>query len=723
MPSIRLMLLWHMHQPYYKDLAEDRYAMPWVRLHALKDYYGMVALLKDFPSVHVTFNMAPSLVSQLLDYARGAAREESYELAFRPATELRLEEKEKLINYAFQLNQENLLARYPRMVELFEKTGSHGGNLNGQHIASVQAILDLQVLSQLAWFDEIYLTGDPEIRRLVEKQRDFTEDDKKLIQAKESGLLKEILEEYRRAAARGQIEISTSPFYHPILPLLCDTNIGAESCPGLRLPRRRFQHPEDARDQLRAAISLHEEVFGQRPRGLWPSEGSVSEEALQLAASEGFEWAASGEGVLGRSLQTYFHRDETGAVEGGQQLYQPYRFEAGNRSIALFFRDHVLSDLIGFVYQRMEPHAAAHDLMHKIRRAASKAGDRPAVLSIILDGENAWEYYPRNGREFLREFYGLLAGEPEIRAMTPSEILTDCRPALLGRIVPGSWINANFNIWIGAEEDNRAWDLLGDARDFFAQHSGNEAISTEIREMARQELWIAEGSDWCWWYGPEHSTASDEEFDNLYRKHLGNIYRLLGGRAPDQLAFPIKRAAAGGSFMPPIGPIEPAIDGRETTYFEWMGAGVYTPDQRSTAMHQEREFISQAFYGWGDGEIYIRLDFSNDSATPKNDFEIRISLGEHDPLSIHAFIAGGALDHVSLERAGKALPLPNPNAESVRAAFGSVFELAVPSSLVSPARLETCLLQVSLWINDLPVQVLPREGHLPLVSPQEAGGW
>ncbi len=724
MPHTQLMLLWHMHQPYYKDLAEDRYSMPWVRLHALKDYYGMVAILKEFPSVHVTFNMAPSLVAQLLDYADGSVREESYELAFKRAEDLSAAEKEKLVSYAFQLNHENLLARYERLLELFHKATSEGGKPSARHVSSPQEILDIQVLSQLAWFDEEYIAENPEIHRLVEKQRNFNENDKQVLQKKESQLLKAILEEYREASQRGQIELSTSPFYHPILPLLCDTDVAAESRPGLRLPRRRFRHPEDARDQLRAAIKLHERVFGHRPRGLWPSEGSVSEEALRLAASEGFEWAATGEGVLGRSLQTYFHRDEAGIVRGGDQLYQTYSFVADGQSIDLFFRDHLLSDLIGFVYQRMDPGGAAADLIHKIRLAAASSAKKPAVISIILDGENAWEYYPRNGREFLREFYGGLARDPDIRAMTPSEILRDCQPATLPTIFPGSWINADFNVWIGAEEDNRAWDLLSDARDFFTEHSENQGISTQNRELARQELWIAEGSDWCWWYGPEHSTANDEEFDDLYRKHLGNIYRLLGGRAPDELASPIKRraAAGSGSFMPPTAPIAPAIDGRETTYFEWMGAGVYIPDLRSTAIHHGNEFISQVFYGYGEKEVYLRLNFNNDFPARQRGFEIRISIGEGTPFRVRAFITPSALDAIVLER-GDELLSDDGGSESVRAAFGSIFELAIPSSLLDLSQPAKRTVQVSLWADQLPVQVLPREGLLPLVPPQEPTGW
>jgi alpha-amylase/alpha-mannosidase (GH57 family) len=723
MPQIRLMLLWHMHQPYYKDLNENRYTMPWVRLHALKDYYGMVAILREFPAVHVTFNLVPSLISQLLDYANGAAHEESYALALKPAADLDAREKATLLHYAFQVNRENLLARYPRFVELYEKAKAGGDEPSVAPISEVQEIRDIQVLSQLVWFDEIYLAQDSEVKSLVEKQRWYSEEDKLTVRNKETEILKQTLEEYRQAAERGQIEISTSPFYHPILPLICDTNSGAESCPGLHLPLRRFCHPEDARDQLKAAIKLHERVFGQKPRGLWPSEGSISETALRLAAEEGFRWTATDEGVLGRSLRTWFHRYADGAAHDGNRLYQPYRFVAGGLPIALFFRDHPLSDLIGFVYHRMDAKTAAEDLIGRIRSAARSAGDRPAVVSIILDGENAWEYYPGNGREFLKQFYSLLASQPDIQTVTPSEILADSNPDELRSITPGSWINANFNVWIGAEEDNRAWDLLSDARDFFSSHCEDPGVSPKSADMARHELWISEGSDWCWWYGPEHSTANDEEFDRLYRQHLGNIYRLLGGNVPDELALPIKRPKCDGQNMPPSALINPVIDGRETTYFEWMGAGIYIPDARSAAIHESRQYVDELHYGCGDTRIYLKLDFKHDFTASQKEFGVRVSLGDQNPWRIQALIAQGRLDRIELWRDDEPLGPRSADPDIVQAAYESVLEMGIDFSALRVEPQREIPFQISLWLNQLPVQVMPREGFLTIAMTDELVAW
>ncbi len=711
MPT-HLMLLWHMHQPFYKDLAEDEYAMPWVRLHALKDYFGMVAMLEGFPKFHCTVNLVPSLVVQLRDYAEDRAREEPYRIAFERADRLTPADREKLLTFAFQVNRDNLLNRYPRFRELHDKVRRMAERAAAARVFSHQEVLDLQVLSQLAWFDEIYLDGDAETRRLAAKGRGYTEEDKSALRAKELELFKAVLEVHKKAVARGQIEISTSPFYHPILPLLCDTEVAAESHPGVRLPRRRFVHPEDAREQLRSARDVVERTFGVRPRGLWPSEGSVSDEVLKLASEEGFEWAATDEGVLGRSLQTGFYRQADGSVTSGEELYRPHRFESEGRGISLFFRDHQLSDLIGFVYSRMDPRAAAEDLHRRVRAAGRSTGIRPAVVSVILDGENAWEFFPRNGREFLKAFYGLVSNDPDLRALTATEALAVTEPGKLTHIVPGSWINANFDIWIGADEDNRAWDLLHDARDFFAARSQTPGLDPAQVELARQELWIAEGSDWCWWYGPEHSSAHDEEFDLLYRKHLSNIYRLLDASPPDELAVPIKRPKARAVAVAPTGWIEAAVDGRVTNYFEWLGAGVYVPDYRSGSMHGSAEFVEALYYGFGRQAIFLRLDFRPAFLSAHPEFEVRVNLDGKERARLNATVEQGKLASVQFARGGQTPETPQAPPEKLRVAFGRILEAGIDLGLTGFQSGDTVRLQVSLWVNELPAQVIPPDGWL-----------
>ena len=309
-PKIRLVLLWHMHQPFYKDMVTGEYRLPWVRLHALKDYYGMVKLVDEFPDVHQNFNLVPSLVTQIQDYVSGHAHDPFFNLVAKPAEELTPSDRQFALRYLFQANPVNLIGRYPRYRELWERYRSTVDRPEGPDSYFVtRDYADLQVLSQLAWFDEYFL-AEPDIAALVEKGEDFTVADQQLVIAREREFLAKVLPAYAAAAGKGSIELSPSPYYHPILPLLCDTNVGAQSSPGLSLPTRRFRHPDDASLQIQRALDSHEALFGVRSKGLWPSEGSVSEETMTLAHRQGIQWMATDEGVLGRSLDFHLSRHD-----------------------------------------------------------------------------------------------------------------------------------------------------------------------------------------------------------------------------------------------------------------------------------------------------------------------------------------------------------------------------------------------------------------------------
>jgi len=583
-----LCFLWHMHQPFYKDLLSGEYKLPWTRLHALKDYAGMVEILAEFPKIHQTFNLVPSMVCQIEEYASGKASDPFLDCALARAEDLTEAQRNFVLKYFFQANVEHLIYRYARYRELYEKRDRF----------SAQDLRDLQVLSQLVWFDEDLLARDRELQQLVRKGQNFSLDDQRGMGRKQRESLARVLPVYRQYSAAGQIEISTTPFYHPILPLICDSNLGAVSHPGLPLPSR-FSYPQDAREQLERARTYMLEKLGVAPAGLWPSEGSVSDEALALAADCGFTWAASDNGVLSRTL---------GRDAGCDVTYRSYLWRQKGREMRLLFRDHYLSDLIGFEYARMAPADAAAHFLDRIRENA-KGFD--ALVPIVLDGENAWEWYEANGRPFLRELYRRISDDPALQALTVSEALARFEAQPLDHIFPGSWINANFDIWIGAEEDNLAWELLLAARQAYDQaHDVPEAA----RRLAYDELLIAEGSDWNWWYGPEHGSDNRPEFDQLYRDHLSNVYHSLGLALPEALSRPILRSDQPGEFhQPPQNEIQATIDGHVTSYFEWMGAGRYRPDPRSGAMHGGSAPLQELFYGCDDTHVYIRLDGAGDA--------------------------------------------------------------------------------------------------------------
>jgi alpha-amylase/alpha-mannosidase (GH57 family) len=601
-----------MHQPFYKDLVTGEYRLPWTRFHALKDYYGMVKVLEDFPSVHQTFNLVPSMIVQIQEYASGAAADPFLNCAVKPAEELSEAEREFVLRYFFQANPDHLIYRYPRYGELLDVWKACGANPQvGRRHFSVQGLRDLQVLSQVAWFDEEFQAHDQQVKALIAKGRNYSLDDQTLMVRKEREILAAVVPVYKEFAARGQIEISTTPFYHPILPLICDSNIARRSHPGVTLPSR-FQYPHDALHQLKTAREFIERQFGLAPVGLWPSEGSVSDEALSLAAEAGFQWAASDNGVLARTINQ----------DGGTEVtYRSYLWQQQGRELRMIFRDHFLSDQVGFVYSRMGAEEAASNFLDRIRENTRPMLARGAdvLVPIILDGENAWEYYYHNGRPFLRELYRRIGESSDLAALTVSEALKLDAPRPLDHIHPGSWINANFDIWIGAEEDNIAWEYLLRARRKFGEVAST--VSEQQRALAYEELLIAEGSDWCWWYGPEHISENRIEFDELYRQHLANVYRALGLPPPEELSRPILKSDKPNLNQPPSHPIHPVIDGEVTSFFEWMGAGRYQPDNRSGAMHSDEPRIRQVYYGADGDNLYLRLDF--DDGFQLNALELR----------------------------------------------------------------------------------------------------
>jgi alpha-amylase/alpha-mannosidase (GH57 family) len=737
MPVLRVIILWHQHQPFYKDLVTGEYRLPWVRLHALKDYYGMVKLLDEFPNVHQTFNLVPSLISQIQDYVSGTADDPFLQVAAKPAKDLTLEERRFALQYLFQANPVHMIGPYPRYRELWERFRNSSNNAEqAEKYFQPQDFTDLQVLSQIAWFDEFFLQH-PEVAALIQKGRNYSGDDQRFVIDYQRDLLAKVLPAHAEAAQRGTIEISTSPFYHPILPLICDTDAGAVSTPGLSLPQNRFRHPQDAREQLERGLDLHQKVFGIRPQGIWPSEGSVSEEVIGIAQSLGVKWMATDEEVLGRTLGISFAREGDGRlpVHSATKLYNIHRYQSGQNEMNMIFRDHTISDLIGFVYSGMPPQDAATHLMRNIKQSAQPVIDqgKDAVLSIILDGENAWEYYPQSGREFLRRFYDALQHEPDVEAVTVSEAIQRHHEfGQLSSLVPGSWIHANFNVWIGAPEDNRAWDYLHHARSFYEQASAG--ASEPQRKLAFEEVLISEGSDWNWWYGPEHHSANDRDFDELYRKHLSNIYQALGARPPDYLAQPIMAGLTRPAFLHQSAYVHPRISGDMVRYFEWMGAAVYTADHRSGSMHGKQFLLDSVYAGIDEKDVYGRLDFA-DVKVPERDFDLVVNLeswfadssANEGARSLRALrldvsVQNGQIGDWKITNDENQFLATSQESNS-RAALAMVknFEFKLPLDWLLAESASKLRLRFSLWRHGLPVDALPLEGwiELQLLSEEE----
>ncbi len=613
-----------MHQPYYKNLATMQYDMPWVRLHGIKDYYDMPAILEEFPTIHQTFNLVPSLIEQIDDYVSGEAKEEFLELTLKPAAELTIADRIFILKNFFMANWDKMIKKIPNYFELLKKRGlffSDDNLENIQRYFSVSEMLDLQVLFNLVWFDPMFIERDKFLQRMFEKGKNYTEEEKVEVINRQLEIMKMIIPKYKELADKGILEVTVSPFYHPILPLLCDTHVAKIAEPNIRLPKERFIHPEDATKQVEMAVAYYKEKFGRAPVGMWPSEGSVSEGIIPIIANSGISWIATDEEILGRSLNISLTRDGYGNSNHPEILYKPYIVQKGEHKLNIVFRDHTLADLIGFVYSKWDYKAAAHNFiekLHNIRKSLgslNKNGEH--LVSIILDGENAWEYFDNDGRDFLRYLYGQLSSDNLLNFVTVSEALEQHPPVTkLNSLFPGSWINHNFRIWIGHEEDNKAWDYLNDARkalkNFERDNPTPDELTKKNIENAWKEIYISEGSDWCWWYGDDHSSENDAEFDRLYRDHLINVYRFIGREVPEELEQSIivvdKVCHPTHEFTAFI---NPKINGEITNYFEWLAAASYDVKSKGSTMHQAEAIIANIFYGFNLENMFVRIDTSN----------------------------------------------------------------------------------------------------------------
>ncbi len=609
--TLHLAIIWHMHQPYYRDVVTGECDLPAVRLHGVKDYYSMAWLAREYPQIHLTFNFTPSLWEQLEQYRRGM-KDTYFDFSYKLASSLAPDDKIFLLKKFFKVNWRTMLERYPRYLSLLQKRGRSYPEekletLQGKF--GIQDHLDLQVWFNLVWFPSFFRESDPELEAIFRKGGNFTEDEKRMVLGKQGEILESIMPLYKELQESRQIEIILSPFYHPLIPLLCNTKIAREAQPNIPLPSCEFSHPEDAERQIEEAVNFYQQCFGCQPRGLWPPEGGVSEEIIPLIARAGIKWIASDEEILWKSLK------KMGLSSWGQgALYQPYRIEKDTSSLITIFRDRKLSDLIGFSYSSWEGRKASLDFIQRLEMIQKKAEEtsRNYLVTVILDGENPWEYYEDNGKEFLSSLYEGLSHHPKIRTTTVSEYLENHPPTgHLTSLFAGSWINHNFDIWIGHSEDNRAWDLLCQTRNFLVERvSREEGTLEEKLRLAWKSLLVAEGSDWCWWYGDEHSPEEKKEFDVLYRKHLMNIYQILGKEAPAELKNPIITLAVPP--LVPLGLISPVIDGKLTHYYEWLGAAEYDCFLTEGAMHPGESIVKKIWYGFNLTHLYLRLDFQKE---------------------------------------------------------------------------------------------------------------
>jgi len=514
---LHLAFIFHMHQPYYKNLITHETDMPWVRLHGTKDYVDMVLMLEKFPQIHQTFNVVPSLLEQIEDYTNRTVKDKYLELSYKPAAELTSDDKKFILENFFKINKERVISYFPRYYELFFMR-------QVKRTFNTQDYLDLQVWFNLSWIDPIFRNNDPELKKIVGKARFFTEEDKHTVLDKQIYILEDTVPVYKRFMEKGQIEVTVSPYYHPILPLLYNTNVAKEANIKTVLPKKQFAYPQDARAQIEEAVKFYKSRLGLAPCGMWPSEEAVSEHILPLIIQSGIKWIVSDEAILFKSLKRK-KRDTN-------LLYRPHLLKREAGEITAIFRDRNLSDLIGFSYQSWKVEDAVNDLMKHLSNTEAAFKGEDILVAIAMDGENAWEYFSNDGHDFLELLYKRLSESKNIKTTTVSEYLEKFPAQFkIPRLAAGSWIYGEFGKWIGNPHKVRAWEALTEARKALQEliDSGKD-----VPALALKQMYIAEGSDWFWWYG-----EGPEDFDILFRTHLKNFYSLIGKDLPAYLNSPL----------------------------------------------------------------------------------------------------------------------------------------------------------------------------------------
>jgi alpha-amylase/alpha-mannosidase (GH57 family) len=577
-----------------------------VRVHASKDYVDMAAMLEQYPDIRATFNLTPSLIRQLDDIATGT-KDLYWVHTEIPAEELSDAQKTFLLERFFDTNRK-IIARFPRYQELLEMRDEEGIETAVETWAS-QDFRDLQVLFNLAWTDPAWL-AEPPLDSLVEQGRDFDEEDKQIVLDEHLRLVQEVIPLHAELQESGQIEVTMTPFAHPILPLLVDSDLAAVAMPDAELPPR-FVYGQDAVAQVKKGIEFYRQHFKADPRGMWPAEGSVAEEIVSMVANAGIEWIATDEDVLAGSLPEIddFTRDQNDVVQQAETLYQLYRVQgARGGPVAIVFRDKLISDLVGFQYSGMEGQAAADDFISRLEaiqvRLEEQVSTGPHLVTVLLDGENAWEHYDNDGKAFLHGLYANLSENEEIVTVTPAEYLDalaelEGEPEMIEELWPGSWIDGTFSTWIGEDEENLAWEYLKRTRDDLQDVLIDGSLDEQTQADVLETMYIAEGSDWFWWYGADQNSGNDESFDQQYRNYLEQVYTLSGQEVPAFVDVPvIPQSAQPPDQLPQAMLTDVTADGT-VGEGEWDGAGYYALDQAG---------LSQLSYGFDQEHLYLRLD-------------------------------------------------------------------------------------------------------------------
>lgn len=706
---LKVVFLWHMHQPYYVNPLTKRAMMPWVRLHAAKGYLDMIDVARRYPELRVNFNFTPVLVQQLHELARGEVTDVWEQWSRKPAADLDASDRCRLLEHFFKIHWSNLIDPFPRYRELLDLRGrewSPDTIAESAGLFSTQDLLDLQTWYNLNWCGFSALQRYPELAELRRKGRGFTEEEKNRVLDIHLEIVRTVLGYYREAQEDGVAEITTTPFFHPIMPLVYDTRTAERAMPGRTLPSP-FGAPEDVRAHLRLAQELHEETFGRRARGMWPSEGSVAPEILPLMAEAGIEYFCTDEDILFRSLEREPSR--SGQKADHLELFQPWKCIHAGAEVRALFRERPLSDFIGFNAARHTPEHSARFIIHHLEHIAEVAATRQPTVLLALDGENAWETFSDGGEAFLCRMYEGVLASGRLRTRLLHEVMdASSQEPVITQLHSGSWIGGNFDIWIGDAEENAGWERVAQTREFLVRHLREHPVDPVVEAKAWREIYAAEGSDWFWWYGPDFQNDSDMLFDELFRVHLQNVYLLLGTTPPQYLDIPVRQRGRPAGFVRPTALVSPRIDGREGGYFEWLGSGRVHVRQQQSAMFQGDRLVSDLFFGFDLRQFSLRMDFEGHAPD-----EVVVVFCQ--PAHSRVVLRAGAEAHWETSPDGVHYEM---GSETVKMAWRDRLELGVDlATLGLFGRGERAAFFVQVWRDGVEKERYPEQGFIEFEGP------
>ncbi|MGM0518482.1 MAG: glycoside hydrolase family 57 protein [Campylobacterota bacterium] len=592
--KLKLAFLWHMHQPYYKDDKSDKTLFPWVFLHSIKDYYDIPWYGSLFPNLKTTFNLVPSLVRQIESYIDNSANDKLLETLKKDIVNLTTHDKEYLQSYLFLSNEKNMIKPLKRYYELYLKYNTHK---TIQDFSSSE-LLDTQVLFLLSWCGVYLRTSNEEVKFLLAKGDNFSQEEKIKLINELVAFLPSIIQLYKKLDSENKITVCTTPYFHPITPLLLDFSNAKKAKHDVVMPEKLASFKEFGIKNTEDAIQFFENRFGKKTKGFWPAEGSVSQDTAELFTKNGLQWFCSDEETLFKSPNKREKKD----------IYKNYQLQTQNGVIDVRFRDHYLSDLIGFEYSNIEPKVAAKRFVEHLQEIYNSCDFMPLV-NVILDGENAWEFFPNNAFEFFNELYSLFESTSWIETVTMDEVTHDKQIVCetLSHIHSGSWINGNFDIWIGSKQKNRAWELLSITKRDFDKYKNS--LDKKTLQLIENEFMVALASDWFWWYGDDHFTVQSKEFDTFFRTHLINIYEYLKLPTPLEILRPIVDDTSNNGFhTKPLSFIYQNLACDKSNYFEWINSGFIDIKKEFSVMDSSKNIVKNIKYGYNVGKFYLFFD-------------------------------------------------------------------------------------------------------------------